>query len=108
MQQRQAVVAKAAARYQRSRKKEKSRILSELIELTDYSRAYARRCCGNMVNVSNQGTSVSGGCAAALSTAARAVLRREGESGTDQDLENDGLQTIRPPISYLPSGNARK
>ena len=43
MQQRQAVVAKAAARYQRSRKKEKSLILSELIELTDYSRAYARR-----------------------------------------------------------------
>ena len=43
MQQRQAVVAKMASRYQRSRKKEKSMILSELIELTDYSRAYARR-----------------------------------------------------------------
>jgi hypothetical protein len=43
MQQRQAVVAKTAARYQRSRKKEKSLILSELIELTEYSRAYARR-----------------------------------------------------------------
>jgi len=43
MQQRQAVVAKTAARYQRSRKKEKSKILSELIELTEYSRAYARR-----------------------------------------------------------------
>src|SRR5688572_13578643 len=43
MQQRQAVVAKAAARYQRSRKKEKSLILSELVELTEYSRVYARR-----------------------------------------------------------------
>ena len=43
MQQRQAVVAKAASRYQRSRKKEKSMILSELVELTEYSRAYARR-----------------------------------------------------------------
>src|SRR5215475_8531051 len=41
--QRQAVVAKTAARYQRSRKKEKSMILSELVELTEYSRAYARR-----------------------------------------------------------------
>jgi hypothetical protein len=36
-QQRQAVVAKAASRYQRSRKKEKSMILSELVELTEYS-----------------------------------------------------------------------
>ena len=36
-------------------------------------------------------TSVSGGCAAAPPTAARTVLRREGESGTNQDLENDGL-----------------
>ncbi len=43
MQQRQAVVAKTAARYQRSSKKEKSLILSELVELTEYSRAYARR-----------------------------------------------------------------
>src|SRR5688572_25782387 len=43
MQQRQAVVAKVAGRYQRSRKKEKSLILSELVELTEYSRAYARR-----------------------------------------------------------------
>jgi hypothetical protein len=43
MQQRQAVVAKMASRYQRSRKKEKSTILSELVELTEYSRAYARR-----------------------------------------------------------------
>lgn len=43
MQQRQAVVAKTAGRYQRSRKKEKSLILSELVELTEYSRAYARR-----------------------------------------------------------------
>ena len=43
MQQRQAVVAKVASRYQRSCKKEKSMILSELVELTDYSRAYARR-----------------------------------------------------------------
>src|ERR1044072_9522800 len=43
MQQRQAVVAKTAARYQRSRKKEKSMILSEFVELTEYIRAYARR-----------------------------------------------------------------
>ena len=43
MQQRQAVVAKAAGRYQRSRKKEKSLILSELVELTEYSRTYASR-----------------------------------------------------------------
>lgn len=43
MQRRQAVVAKAASRYQRGRKKEKSMILSELVELTEYSRAYARR-----------------------------------------------------------------
>ena len=43
MQQRQAVVAKAAARYQRSRKKEKGLILTELVELTEYSRVYARR-----------------------------------------------------------------
>jgi len=43
MQQRQAVVAKMASRYQRSHKKEKSTILSELVQLTEYSRAYARR-----------------------------------------------------------------
>jgi len=43
MQQRQAVVAKAAGRYQRSRKKEKGLILTELVELTEYSRVYARR-----------------------------------------------------------------
>ena len=43
MQQRQAVVAEMASRYQRSRKKEKSTMLSELVELTEYSRAYARR-----------------------------------------------------------------
>lgn len=43
MQQRQAVVAKAASRYQRSSKKEKGLILSELVELTEYSRVYARR-----------------------------------------------------------------
>ena len=43
MQQRQAVVAKTAARYQRSRKKEKGLILTELVELTEYSRTYARR-----------------------------------------------------------------
>lgn len=36
-------MAKRASRHQRSRKKEKSVILREPIELTDYSRAYARR-----------------------------------------------------------------
>jgi len=43
MQQRQAVVAKVAGRYQRSGKKQKGLILAELVELTDYSRVYARR-----------------------------------------------------------------
>lgn len=43
MQQRQAVVAKMASRCERSRKKEKSKILSELVELTEYSRVYAGR-----------------------------------------------------------------
>ena len=43
IQQRQAVVAKAASRYQRSNKKEKSLILTELVQLTEYSRVYARR-----------------------------------------------------------------
>jgi len=43
MQQRQAVVAKAAGRYQRSGKQEKGLILTELVELTEYSRVYARR-----------------------------------------------------------------
>ena len=43
MQQRQAVMAKAAARYQRSRKKEKGLSLRELVALTEYSRVYARR-----------------------------------------------------------------
>ena len=43
MQQRQAVVAKVAGRYQRSSKKQKGMILAELIQLTEYSRVYARR-----------------------------------------------------------------
>jgi hypothetical protein len=43
MQQRQAVVAKVAARYQRSSKKQKGVILAELVQLTEYSRVYARR-----------------------------------------------------------------
>ena len=43
MQQRQAVVAKVAGRYQRSSKKEKGVILAELVALTEYSRVYARR-----------------------------------------------------------------
>ena len=57
MQQRQAVVAKAAGRYQRSSKKEKSSILSELVELTEYSRVYARRVLrqhGQRVKVGKQ------------------------------------------------------
>jgi hypothetical protein len=37
------VVAKAAGRYQRSGKQEKGLILTELVELTEYSRVYARR-----------------------------------------------------------------
>lgn len=40
MQQPQAVVAKTGARYQRSRKKEKTKILTELVELTEYSSAF--------------------------------------------------------------------
>lgn len=43
MQQRQAVVAKVAGRYQRSSKKQKGLILAELVQLTEYSRVYARR-----------------------------------------------------------------
>lgn len=43
MEQRRAVVARTAGRYQRSRKKAKELILDELVELTEYSRAYARR-----------------------------------------------------------------
>lgn len=43
MQQRQAVVAKVAARYQRSSKKQKGLILAELVQLTEYGRVYARR-----------------------------------------------------------------
>jgi hypothetical protein len=43
MQQRQAVVAKVASRYQRSSKKEKGLILAELVQVTEYSRVYARR-----------------------------------------------------------------
>jgi hypothetical protein len=43
MQQRRAVVARTASRYQRSRKKEKGLILDEFVVLTEYSRAYARR-----------------------------------------------------------------
>ena len=43
MQQRQAVVAKVAGRYQRSGKKQKGLILAELVQLTEYSRVYARR-----------------------------------------------------------------
>jgi hypothetical protein len=43
MQQRQAVVAKVAGRYQRSSKKQKGMILAELVQLTEYNRVYARR-----------------------------------------------------------------
>ncbi|MFN2497630.1 MAG: transposase family protein, partial [Pyrinomonadaceae bacterium] len=43
MEQRLAVVARTAGRYQRSRKKEKGLILDELVELTEYNRGYARR-----------------------------------------------------------------
>ncbi len=43
MQQRRAVVVRTAGRYQRSRKKEKGLILDEFVELTEYSRVYARR-----------------------------------------------------------------
>lgn len=75
MQQRRAVVAKMASRYQRSRKKEKSTILSELVELTEYSRAYDMRVLRQQ-GATNQvrETSVGGGCAAARTTAARALL----------------------------------
>jgi hypothetical protein len=47
MEQRRAVVARTASRYQRSRKKEKGLILDELVVLTEYSRAYARRVGAN-------------------------------------------------------------
>ena len=92
MQQRQAVVAKTASRYQRSRKKEKGLILSELVELTEYSRAYARRVLrqhGQRLKPGKQSLIVDVRLRSA--TTSVAVLRREGESGTHQDLENDGL-----------------
>jgi hypothetical protein len=43
-------IAKAAARYQRSRKREKSLILSELVEPTEYGRFMLGACCGNGVD----------------------------------------------------------
>jgi hypothetical protein len=57
MEQRQAVVARVANRYQRSGKKEKGLILSELVELTEDSRVYARRVLrrhGRRVQVGKQ------------------------------------------------------
>jgi len=41
MKERQAVLAATAARYRKATKKEKRRILDELVELTSYSRSYA-------------------------------------------------------------------
>jgi hypothetical protein len=43
MAERSAVVKATARRYQRGRKKEKQKILDELVELTGYNRCYARR-----------------------------------------------------------------
>jgi hypothetical protein len=98
MQQRQAVVAKTAARYQRSRKKEKSKILSELVELTEYSRAYARRVLrqhGQRLKPGKQSLVVDVRLRTPRGRAP--VLRREGESGADQDLESDGLHLRQAP-----------
>jgi hypothetical protein len=75
MQQRQAVVAKVASRYQRSRKQEKSVILSEVVELTDYSRGYTRRVLrqhGQRLKPGKQSLVVE--CASARTTALLAVL----------------------------------
>jgi len=43
MAERRAVVGATARRYQRGRKKQKQKILDELVELTGYNRCYARR-----------------------------------------------------------------
>jgi Integrase core domain len=61
MQQRQAVVAKVAGRYLRSSKKQKGLILAELVQLTEYSRVYARRILrehGKRTSVGQQVTRV--------------------------------------------------
>jgi len=47
MAERRAVVRATARRYQRGRKKEKQKILDELVELTGYNRCYARRVLRN-------------------------------------------------------------
>ena len=47
MQERRAVTAQTAARYQRSGKKEKGLILEEFVKLTAYARAYAKRVLRN-------------------------------------------------------------
>jgi hypothetical protein len=47
MEQRRAVAAKMAGRYQRAGKKEKGQLLDEFVKLTEYQRAYARRVLGN-------------------------------------------------------------
>jgi hypothetical protein len=47
MAERKAVVKATARRYQRGRKKEKQKILDELVELTGYNRCYARRVLRN-------------------------------------------------------------
>lgn len=47
MAERRAVVKATGRRYQRGRKKEKQKILDELVELTGYNRCYARRVLRN-------------------------------------------------------------
>jgi len=61
MAERRAVVRATARRYQRGQKKEKQKILDELVKLTGYNRCYARRvlrCHGKQAK--GQGKPVSG------------------------------------------------
>lgn len=61
MAERKAVVRATARRYQRGRKKEKQKILDELVELTGYNRCYARRVLRSHGRRSSQARQKSSG-----------------------------------------------
>jgi hypothetical protein len=61
MAERRAVVRATARRYQRGGKKQKQKILDELVELTGYNRCYARRVLRNHgTQGKGQGKQISG------------------------------------------------
>jgi hypothetical protein len=60
MAERSAVVKATARRYQQGRKKEKQKILDELVELTGYNRCYARRVLRKQGKEPGQGKQSSG------------------------------------------------